>query len=238
MTNTCELLKSLCHKQVIPARLLASVIGKIVSMPLALGPITRLMTCGMYAVLNTRVSWCQLLALSAEAKSEMLFWQNKINLFNGQDLWPKSSAIRIVYSGASNMGYGGYTVEHGGQIANGQWSKEEAAQSSTWRELRAVKMVLESFESKLQNEKVRWFTDNQNVVRIILNWRKKPALQQEALAIFDTSVKARIHVEPEWIPREENQITDYISRIVVDAEPTGVWGIGCLIGTTRSIQVY
>ena len=183
-------------------------------MSLALGPITRLMTRGMYAVLNTRVSWCQQLALSAEAKSEMLFWQNKINLFNGQDLWPKPSAIRVVYSDASNTGYGGYTMEHGGQIANGQWSKEEAAQSSAWRELRAVRMVLESFESKLQNKRVRWFTDNQNVVRIVLNGNKKPALQQEALAIFDTSVKARIHVEPEWIPREKNQIADYISRTV------------------------
>ena len=44
LTDTCELLKSLCHKQVIPARLLASMIGKIVSMSLALGPITRLMS--------------------------------------------------------------------------------------------------------------------------------------------------------------------------------------------------
>ena len=75
-------------------------------------------------------------------------------------------------------------------------------------------MVLESFESKLQNERVCWFIDNQNVVRIVLNGSKNPALQQEALAIFDTSVKARIHVEPEWIPREENQIADYISRMV------------------------
>ena len=52
-------------------------------------------------------------------------------------------------------------------------------------------MVLESFESKLRNQRVRWFTDNQNVVRIVLNWSRKPALQQEALAIFGTSVTRR-----------------------------------------------
>ena len=72
-------------------------------------------------------------------------------------------------------------------------------------------MVLESFESKLRNQRVRWFTDNQNVVRIVLNGSRKPALQREAL---DTSVKAKIRVEPEWIPRKENQIADYISRII------------------------
>ena len=65
-------------------------------------------------------------------------------------------------------------------------------------------MVLESFESKLQNERVHWFTNNQKVVRIVLNESKKPALQQEALAIFNTSVKGRIRLEPKWIPRAEN----------------------------------
>jgi len=71
--------------------------------------------------------------------------------FNGQDLQPKPSAVRV---DASNTGYGGYMVEHGGQIANGMWSEEEAAQSSTWRELRAVQQVLESFVHDLQNERV------------------------------------------------------------------------------------
>jgi len=46
---------------------------------------------------------------------------------------------------ASATGYGGYRVQHGNVIAYGQWSCSEAAQSSTWHELRAVRMVLESF---------------------------------------------------------------------------------------------
>jgi len=51
--------------------------------------------------------------------------------------------VRVVFSDASDTGFGGYTVEHGGLIANGQWSREVAQQSSTWRELRAVRLVLE-----------------------------------------------------------------------------------------------
>jgi len=73
----------------------------------------------------------------------------------------------------------------------------QAVQSSAWRELRAVKRVLESFVHNLQNKRVRWSTDNQNVVRIVLHGSRKPALQQEALTIFDTSVKGRIRLEPE-----------------------------------------
>ena len=48
------------------------------------------------------------------------------------------------YSDASDTGYGGYTVEHGMHIAQGNWLPDEAKQSSTWRELVAVGRVLMS----------------------------------------------------------------------------------------------
>ena len=85
--------------------------------------------------------------------------------------------------------------------------------SSTWRELRAVRMVLESFQVKLSNERIRWFTDNQNVVRIVQYGSKNAALQSEALAIFSMCINNHIRIEPEWIPREQNQLADYYSRI-------------------------
>ena len=53
-------------------------------------------------------------------------------------------------------------VEHGSHIAHGLWSAEEVLESSTWRELRAVSLILESLASKLQNLRVLWFSDNQN----------------------------------------------------------------------------
>ena len=67
-------------------------------------------------------------------------------------------------------------------------SFDEAAQSSTWCELRAVKKVLESFQSKLKYEHIRWFTDNQNVVRIVQHGSAKPSLQTEVLDIFSIRV--------------------------------------------------
>ena len=43
---------------------------------------------------------------------------------------------------------------------------------------------------------------------------KKSILQQEALAIFEALVGARIQLEPEWVPRAENEVADYFSRII------------------------
>ena len=209
----CRLLEIQNTKHV-QAKYLASVIGKINSMSLGLDPVSRLMTRSMYVTLNSRLAWYQKVEISAEASEEVGFWLNRLEIFNGQDIWPKPSAVRMVYSDASTTGYGGYTVEHGNLVANGQWSSEEAAQSSTWRELRVVRMVLESFKDKLANERIRWFTDNQNVVRIVQHGSPKPLLQTEALSIFFTCVDSHIRIEPEWIPREENELADYYSRVV------------------------
>ena len=168
------------------------------------------MTCNLYSVLNERILWCQKLTLSKEAADELQFWLDELSHFNGQKIWPTPSAVRVVYSDASATGYGGYFVEH---VANGQWSPDEVIKSSTWRELRAVRMVLESFQAKLKNERVRWFTDNQNVVRIVQYGSKKPALQSKALGIFSACVGNNIRIEPEWIPREQNEIADYYSHV-------------------------
>ena len=67
---------------------------------------------------------------------------------------------------------------------------------------------------KLQNERVRWFTDSQNVARILTVGSRKPNLQAEALAIFAMALANHVRIEPEWIPRDNNQKADYISRIV------------------------
>ena len=147
----------------IPAKTLARLTGKIISMSMAIGPVARLMTRVLYTLLNTKVSWSQAVTLSDEARAEILFWNTEIPRFNGQNIWVGPSALRVVYTDASDKGYAGYTVHHGCHIAQGPWSPEESTKSSTWRELRAVRLVLEALESKLTNERIRWFTDNQKL---------------------------------------------------------------------------
>ena len=143
------------------------------------------MTSGLYAVINTYNSWCDTLIISLEAEKELQFWLEQIESFNGQNIWHSPSAIRVVYSDASCSGYGGYLVEHGVHIAHGQWAAHEKTQSSTWRELTAVHKVLQSLTNKLVNQRIRRFTDNQNVLRILTMSSRNPALQQVATAILD-----------------------------------------------------
>ena len=68
----------------LPAMALASVIGKILSMSLGLRPVTRLMTRGMYTVLNARASWFQQILLTSDVRKELAFWLRHISELNGQ----------------------------------------------------------------------------------------------------------------------------------------------------------
>ena len=201
------------HPSRVPIRAVASIVGQIMSMSLALGPIARLRTRALYAVINRYSSWYAWVALTEDAKEELSFWQNNIVALNGQPIWFKSGATRIVFSDASDSGYGGYSVEVGPQFVHGTWSEHEAQLSSTWRELKAVYQVLCSLAPKLKGHIVKWFTDNQNVTRIVQSGSKKPHLQDGAMAIYEVCFQNGIKLEMEWIPRSQNELADYISRI-------------------------
>ena len=151
---------------------------------------------------------------TSDALEELAFWLQDISVLNGQNLWPDPSAVRVVYSDASGTRYGGYCVEHGGHITTERRRGEEAQQSSTSKD-----MTLDFFGPRLKNHRVCWFTDNQNVVRIVLLSSRKPLLQKEALAIHSIALHHQIRLEPEWILQEENEFADYLSQLCdTDAE--------------------
>ena len=202
------------QSKLVCARTLASIAGQIISMGLAIGPVARLHTRALYFVLNKRRSWSDNLHLDGAVLDELTFWRSSLPAFNGQPIWFSPGATRVVFSDASSTGYGGYhLVEIGPHVAHGQWSEYEASLSSTWRELKAVALVLSSFASKLAGHRVKWFTDNQNVVHIVEAGSGKQHLQSIALNIFEMCFKHGIRLDIDWIPRSLNDKADYISRI-------------------------
>ncbi|XP_072019664.1 uncharacterized protein [Amphiura filiformis] len=198
----------------VSARLLASITGKIVSTGLAVGNMSSLMTKAMHVCIETKANWHSFVHLSTQAVEELKFWIENIRILNNNQLEFKPSATRIAYSDASSTGYGGYVIGLGDDIAHGLWPTEEMKTSSTWRELRAVDLVMQSLVGKLSNHRIKWFTDNQAVAKIAKQGSMKPDLHNIALDICGTCVRHNISLEVEWIPRAENDRADFISRIV------------------------
>lgn len=86
------------------ARILARITGQIISMSIALGPVARLRTRSIYAMINRRKFWNEILPINTDAYDELNFWQSDIAMLNGQPIWFSSGATRIAYSDASSTG--------------------------------------------------------------------------------------------------------------------------------------
>ena len=150
----------LASHQMVQVRTLASVVGQIISMSWAIGYIARLFTRHLYATVSRRFSWNSYMLLDVRSKAELEFWKANIHHLNGHSMWFASSAVRIAYSDASGLGYGGFAVEHADKIVHGQWTLEEQYKSSTWREVVAVRKVLVEIALLLAGLCVKWCSDN------------------------------------------------------------------------------
>ena len=86
--------------------------------------------------------WDARIFLLIEARTELLFWHHCFDQYNGQSVWLVSPLISVItYSYASSLPWGGYSVKLNGLCVKGNFSAEEMAKSSTWRELKSTLYV-------------------------------------------------------------------------------------------------
>ena len=141
--------------------------------------------------------------MNPEAAEELQFWHKCFSDFNGQNIWRSPSAVRVIYSDRFWRVYGGTW------FSNSSWPMVHLG-GATKLYMEGTKgcdvsTVLQSFASSLSDERIRWFTDIQNVVRTLLYGSRKPLLQAEALAVFHLCVPHHLTIEPEWIPRKDTK---------------------------------
>ena len=68
------------------------------------------------------------------------------------------------------------------------------------------------FEHRLEGRSVRWYTDNKNVVDIVIKWSGNSACQEKALEIRIVCEENNVKMYPAWISRRENRQVDRLSR--------------------------
>jgi len=218
----CKLITSindiLDHRREYPihVKVLASVVGQIISLEISVGNIVRLMTRSAYSIINKCLSWYEYLKLDPPTVRELCFWRDNAKHLNCKQLWSGNPIpSKVVYSDASGDACGAVLdIDGTNKVSHCNWSDEEKTRSSTWRELKAVLLALEAFRSDLSNRTIAWFTDNQNVVSIVLNGSKVLDLQDIALELFTICVQCKISLDVKWIPRDLNTEADAVSRII------------------------
>lgn len=95
------------------ARDLAKAVGKIISMSPVVGNVTSLMTRHIYLAIESRNHWDRFISfLFPDAvKSELQFWLQNLKKLNQKRLIQDSLPVTFVFSDASDIAAGAYTVE-------------------------------------------------------------------------------------------------------------------------------
>ena len=131
----------------------------------------------------------------------VISWKSNIVSLNSRPILPYQAPFLLSFSDASNVGCGAYLVG-ANENSYRMWSPFEAAKSSTWRELKAVHFTLTSFKELVEGKSVKWHSDNQGAVRIVVIGSPNSELHSIALYIFDFCRKFNVIFVPQWVPRE------------------------------------
>ena len=140
--------------------------GFINSLYLTVGPIARLFTRQMHAIIQARSFWDCSSSLSSHIQEELRFWFANIEAFSGYGIQPKFTPGRVIFCDASDYAFGGYQIRLNDQPVSGMFSHFESQQSSTFRELKAIFYVIKAHVAFLRHKKVKGFMDNENASRI------------------------------------------------------------------------
>ncbi|CAC5401129.1 unnamed protein product [Mytilus coruscus] len=204
---------NLRFKSFATARELASVVGSIISMRFAYGPICQIFTRQLSMLIANKVFWDAKNSLPPEARDELHFWSQNIDSLSPRVISPWFRLPeRIIYTDASDHAGAGILLDESSETFHCMWDDFEKAQSSTFRELKAVELLLKTMGSKLENKFVKLYSDNQNVIRIFQVGSMKSPLQCLAFSIFNTCLLFNIDLSVAWVPRLQNCTADFVSE--------------------------
>jgi hypothetical protein len=202
------------------ARRLASTAGRIMSCSLALGPATRIFTRDMYQCIESRNTWRGEVRLTAGVREEAALWMRVLEAWDGAAIRPTEIQTPIVLRvDASDSGWGGWREGPQQLEAHELFTEDEAATSSTHREMLGLERLLKVEEADRcrANDQLKdtlVFTDSFNTHLICDHGSSKPDLNEIAKRVFLFCVERSIRLEVRWVPREENIRADELSKLV------------------------
>ena len=133
------------HHNTVTSKELAKLAGTLASMHLTIGPLVRLFTRSLYHQIACSPSWYTTLQLTPKTIGDLKFWLQNIDHVNGYRFKPHPTTMQMVFTDPSGDGYGDFTVHRLQKlICSGKFTFHEKQQSFTFRELLAVKLVLQS----------------------------------------------------------------------------------------------
>jgi hypothetical protein len=206
-----------------------SIVGQLVSLHYSFSRISIMMTRDMAGWVTATLAQhgqharYRHFPLSAAADEELAFWQTAFQHFEGiKPLWRPPFVHTIIHTDAAGDspltfgGWGGWARYNGALLyAAGRWPWPTSHAGSTLLELKAIHHTLESFcsDAKLDGHRILLRSDNQGVKYIVnKGGSMKAHLNEVVRQILWFTLRHGIDLLVEWIPREENELADFLSK--------------------------
>ena len=180
-----------------------------------LGKIAQLKTRNTYKIIQAELTREKRIRLHENDKAiqEIICWRNNLIQLNSLVLYPYVVLTVFISSDASNHALSAQFLKGGREyICFKNFSEYEIKQSSTWRELFAIKFALHSFAPKISYKSIHWETDNCAASLIVASGSNKEHLQALAEDTYELTIEYSIVLQVKWIPRHKNQIADALSK--------------------------
>ena len=132
----------------------------------------------------------------------------------GRTIWLEPDD-RVLHADAGPYGWGG-ELDYSARLrpAHGFWTPHEAEMHITWRELRAVRLLVRHYLPYLRRRRVLLYEDNQAVVAILTTLTSKsPQLMRELRLLVQILCDEDIYLRALYIRSAENVVADLFSRL-------------------------
>jgi hypothetical protein len=163
----------------------------------------------------------QCIRLSPEARVDLEWWLQLFTHATNNPLWvpfwhDQTPTQCRIYSDAS--GDHGFGLVINGTAYQGSWSTSVLPKSSTYKELVPVLLALHLLPPEAAGTLVVVSTDNlSNVYNINKGSCHSDEVFPIMLAILELAVAKGVYLVADWVPREFNELCDFISKVVWSA---------------------
>jgi len=197
------------NKRWIPVKTLASLAGKAQFLYLAI-PAARFYLRELHNVTSTRTSWTGSVQITNQLARDLRWWASVPTHSNGRSLF-KVVETAYLHTDSSDYGWGG--VLNDLKTARGFWYDLDRASHITFKELKAVRLAIESFLPDLMGRSVLLHEDNQAVVSVLTHYTtRSPQMMVELRKLWYILDSNSIQLRPRYIRSAANIWADALSR--------------------------
>ena len=195
----------------VPARLLATLAGKVQALRIAV-PRGALRLWSLYDAIGGRVTGAR--RLGRQALQDVHWWAT-LELGQWAPIWRDASGFTLH---TDTSGHSGWDAVRNWNRTNeitvqGTWTREERGMHIQGLEARAVRLALEEWTDELRGKHIEVFSDNVAVVSALNRWTSRSAEIMKELRAMETWARdANATWRATYINTLDNTLADELSR--------------------------